>query len=442
MAMPKVLKDIQELKTDTGSHIANEGIHVPLINVGGTVWVTSNMTINNFRCAYFSNNLWVAGGDSGLCYSTDGRVWEQSNISSNYFYDICCVNNMWTACCNNGIYYSTDGMNWTKSNLSSAATCVDYGNSVWVAGSVSNNGLYYSTDGMTWNYSTEVSTGNFYSLRYTNNIWVAGNGTGLYYSTDSIHWTSSNITEDFINYVYHGNNLWLAIGDAALYYSTDGMNWTASNISPGGISKYRSIYYASGMYVIASPTGLYYSTDGMNWVQSNISSQFHTVCYGDGIWVAGSGDNEGIYYSIDGMNWEQSDKTSGWIWGLYYANYIWIGCAYNTGWGLYYSESDNGKLLTVDKSGDAKWSKPSITTTVTATMSVSGWSNGEYSFESIYPVATYDISIELNGDSATSEQVDAWSGAKIIGSATANKAIAKGDVPTVDLPVIVRAVSK
>ena len=81
--------DIQELKTDTGSHIANEGIHVPLINVGGTVWVTSNMTINNFRCAYFSNDLWVAGGDSGLCYSTDGRVWEQSNISSNYFCVLC-----------------------------------------------------------------------------------------------------------------------------------------------------------------------------------------------------------------------------------------------------------------------------------------------------------------------------------------------------------------
>ena len=75
-------------------------------------------------------------------------------------------------------------------------------------------------------------------------------------------------------------------------------------------------------------------------------------------------------------------------------------------------------------------------------MSSSGWSNGEYSFESTYPVATYDISIELNGDSATDEQVDAWSGAKIVGSATSNKAIAKGDVPTVDLPVIIRAVVK
>lgn len=83
--------------------------------------------------------------------------------------------------------------------------------------------------------------------------------------------------------------------------------------------------------------------------------------------------------------------------------------------------------------------KPTITTVV---MSASGWSSNEYSFESTYPVATYDISIELNGDSATDEQVEAWSDAKIIGSATANKAIAKGDVPLIDLPIIIRAVVK
>lgn len=534
MAMPKVLKDIQELKTDTGSHIANKGIHVPLINVGGTVWVESNMTNTNYRCAYFSNDLWVAGGDSGLCYSTDGRVWEQSNISSNYFYDICCVNNMWTACCNNGIYYSTDGMNWTKSNLSNAATCVDYGNSVWVAGSVSNNGLYYSTDGMTWDYSTEISTGKFYSLRYTNNIWVAGgDGTGLYYSTDGIHWTSSNITEDFINYVYHGNNLWLALGDAALYYSTDGMNWTASNISPGGVAKYKSIYYASGMYVIASPTGLYYSTDGMNWVQSNISSKFNTVCYGDGIWVAGSSDNEGIYYSIDGMNWEQSDQTYGWFWGLYYANHIWVGCSYSSSYGLYYSESDQGKTLMVDNSGNAAWAEDTkaevflvtftqdeetenfsadktyaeivsaheagkvvlctlegfyfgqlvslisiintawfrvesftgtskngglIVLTINSanevnhqyishyspefsqyTILTSGWSSGVYSFESDFPKLLYDIEIELDS-TATESQVEAWSNAKPTAVFGTNTMKALGDVPTVDIPVIVKKV--
>lgn len=88
---------------------------------------------------------------------------------------------------------------------------------------------------------------------------------------------------------------------------------------------------------------------------------------------------------------------------------------------------------------NGKANKPTISS---VTMASTGWSNSEYSFESTYPTATYDISIELNGDSATDEQIEAWSGAKICGSATANKAIAKGDTPTVNIPIIVRAVVK
>lgn len=78
----------------------------------------------------------------------------------------------------------------------------------------------------------------------------------------------------------------------------------------------------------------------------------------------------------------------------------------------------------------------------TSTLLASAWSNGEYSFESTYPVASYNIEVEIDGDSATEEQIEAWSGAKMMGSATANKLYAKGDVPTVDIPIILKVVAK
>lgn len=81
-------------------------------------------------------------------------------------------------------------------------------------------------------------------------------------------------------------------------------------------------------------------------------------------------------------------------------------------------------------------------TAVAYTVVASGWTDGVYSLENAYPVATYDLEIALNGDSITSDQITAWNKAQIIGSATANKLIAKGTVPTVDIPVTMLVRSK
>ena len=84
--------------------------------------------------------------------------------------------------------------------------------------------------------------------------------------------------------------------------------------------------------------------------------------------------------------------------------------------------------------------KPTITTT---TLFVSNWDSTAktYSFETDYPVATYDIEISLDS-TATSEQAEAFNGAQIVGSATSNIIKAYGDVPTVDIPVILKVVTK
>ena len=75
------------------------------------------------------------------------------------------------------------------------------------------------------------------------------------------------------------------------------------------------------------------------------------------------------------------------------------------------------------------------------TILTSGWSSGVYSFESDFPNATYDIEIELDS-TATESQVEAWSGAKPTAVFGTNTMKALGDVPTVDIPVIVKKVVK
>lgn len=96
--------------------------------------------------------------------------------------------------------------------------------------------------------------------------------------------------------------------------------------------------------------------------------------------------------------------------------------------------------LSTDAAGALQNQINAINTKITPTISVvnmaaSGWSNGVYSFESTYPSSSYRLEIELSG-TATEEQMNAWASAQILGSATANVAIAKGDTPTIAIPII------
>lgn len=101
----------------------------------------------------------------------------------------------------------------------------------------------------------------------------------------------------------------------------------------------------------------------------------------------------------------------------------------------------SGKFLTTNGTV-ASWMtanyQPKYTISTT-TILASGWSNGLYStLQTTYPAASYDLNLELNGDSITSAQQDAWNAAQIVGSATTNVLKALGEVPTIDIPVIVK----
>ena len=79
-----------------------------------------------------------------------------------------------------------------------------------------------------------------------------------------------------------------------------------------------------------------------------------------------------------------------------------------------------------------KANKPS---TVTSVISAVGWKGNVYSFEDIYPSDMYRVSIEPD-NTCTADEISAWGMALMTGSATTNVLTALGDVPTVDIPVI------
>lgn len=85
--------------------------------------------------------------------------------------------------------------------------------------------------------------------------------------------------------------------------------------------------------------------------------------------------------------------------------------------------------------------KAEKTTFATTTMTASGWNKTAktYSFESIYPSGQYHISIEPNY-TATSAQLQAYAAAMLTGRIDANVITAAGDMPMIDIPIIVKAV--
>jgi len=84
--------------------------------------------------------------------------------------------------------------------------------------------------------------------------------------------------------------------------------------------------------------------------------------------------------------------------------------------------------------------KENKATYIKYTLQNSGWSASVYSgLEILYPAETYNLEIQLS-NSCTSNEIDAWNDAKILGSITNNNLYAKGDYPTISIPTYLKIV--
>lgn len=91
-----------------------------------------------------------------------------------------------------------------------------------------------------------------------------------------------------------------------------------------------------------------------------------------------------------------------------------------------------GKADTAIQDISGKENKATIST---ITISATGWSGNTYDLGN----AGSDIEIELDA-TATDEMIEAWTKAKILGSASSNVITARGDVPEIDLTCIIKKV--
>ena len=170
------------------------------------------------------------------------------------------------------------------------------------------------------------------------NLYRAIGASGKhYYTLDGITWTQDNLPSSGFSIGY-GNGTYIASGADSVYYSTDGKNWNINNnaTTARGIG---DINYGNGVWVARkSSTGLLYSTNGINWTTSNVTDdQLYGIYYANHLWLAFSGSSLGkpLYYSIDGKTWTVTNFTNyAKIYDIKYANHKWIACGYD---GVYYS---------------------------------------------------------------------------------------------------------
>ena len=106
-------------------------------------------------------------------------------------------------------------------------------------------------------------------------------------------------------------------------------------------------------------------------------------------------------------------------------------------WSNQLNEMD-AKVEELETEQDSKANAPTISS---FTLLASGWVDSQYSFETTYPSADYDIEIAVDS-SATLEQVRAFNSAMITGNVATNIVKCYGSVPTVDIPIILKVVAK
>ena len=79
---------------------------------------------------------------------------------------------------------------------------------------------------------------------------------------------------------------------------------------------------------------------------------------------------------------------------------------------------------------------------VSETLLASGWSDGVYDFSTTYPADEYDLTVSYDGDRYSAPSKEAFDNAGMVGSLSANKFVATGTTPAVDIPVILEVIPR
>ena len=211
---------------------------------------------------------------------------------------------------------------------------VTFGDGTWVAvaytnGNTNSRIMRSTNGGVDW---TEVTTSfgaqygeQYFGVAYGGGTFVAvsnrPDGNRIIYSTDAgVTWqeasgydSGTSVSKGYMGISYGGGRF-VAVqdtGNQRVSYSTDGINWTNVTVP---LSDWQSVAYGDGTWVAIAWQGaagyvMYSTDDAQTWTTTSsgvTSQQWFDVEYGDGKFVA-AGMNPGninrTMYSEDGINW-------------------------------------------------------------------------------------------------------------------------------------------
>jgi hypothetical protein len=308
----------------------------------------------------------------------------------------------WQAPASSGLSYLLQGQlstvptRSTTVSPSSAQTLLLYGSpyaSMWTIGansySVPANQTVATNE--TYNGSTSVSVTTAYTPPTS---WTVGTNPAPGYAR--MGW---------------GNGLfvWLTTSTTG-YTSTNGSTWTSMTIPNPSSNQWNTVQYGNGYFLATSGNGptqyCIYSSNGTTWTVGGGPTSLTTpwaVCYGNGYWVATiSGTTKYSYYSTNnGASWTQGASTIPTSSGS--SMTYWNGKYYTISAGVvYYSTTYNGASWTAMSGGPGSFGNFSQynPTNVLVTSGPNGDSTGSYGYTTngtswssgTFPVATY-----LNG---------------------------------------------
>ena len=118
--------------------------------------------------------------------------------------------------------------------------------------------------------------------------------------------------------VAFGDGLWIVVGGKHAFLSSDGRNWSHTSFAGliGSNDGCVAVTYANGRWVVLCSSYILTSTNGRDWSRAagSPSSNFRSVDYGEGLWVA-RGDiqhdlnQSGVIESSDGINWHELPES-------------------------------------------------------------------------------------------------------------------------------------
>ncbi len=311
-----------------------------LTSTDAITWASVNTgTTASLQAITYGNSLFVGVGfGSRIVTSTDAVTWGTATFTSGSVQgsDVTYGNSIYLICCASTVsafYTSTDAVTWTLRTAATSTlwTTVTYLNSIFLAGA-GEGVINTSTDGITWAAQASGTTRTINSFFYTGSMYVYGCVQGinttpfLASSTDAVTWTPATVPWTTTNsgvfnsgIGYDGTNFKVIVGNSAannVYTSTDLVTWSNNITVTTASFSFQSVGYDSdssqflfGSKVNAnSNPSVFTTTDQISYVEHvfpfNVTStQFTSIVYGNGVYVAKFSGVSGFYTSSDLATW-------------------------------------------------------------------------------------------------------------------------------------------